>query len=330
MADLISNFGHLRLILSSFCDSAKHASLRLDDFALKVFLIIDSPQSRRERKGIAWYAWRQFLEISEGSRLTHDPNWRGKVFLWQDQALFIGAASYTSFHASPAIKILIALEDDFKLQTEENGKWRSFRSAIVAPGQFHAIDGQNKRMALIVLASEASAAQPLIPILSRKSLSRIPARIVRRFLPIFEGFEKVVAGPVESEKLCQQLLKEMKNGEQLFSAGLDDRVSQSIEQLRNNKETTLSVGELADMVHLSESRLSHLFSEQVSVSVRRYQLWFRLREAIQLLASGDSLTSTAHEVGFADSAHLSRTFRQMLGISPSALLKHSSLTLLSE
>jgi AraC-like DNA-binding protein len=35
--------------------------------------------------------------------------------------------------------------------------------------------------------------------------------------------------------------------------------------------------------------------------------------------AGGSWTDAAHEAGFADSAHLNRTFRRMLGLSPTAL-----------
>lgn len=256
---------------------------------------------------------------------TQDPNWRGKVFLWQEQALFLGEAANTSLHASPAIKIAVALDGEFKLRTRENGAWQKFKSAIIAPGQRHAIDGQKKRLALIVLVPEARAAQPLIPILARTGLSRIPGVVVQNFLPIFEEFDRLNGATVESEKLCREMLKKIRNGDDLINASIDERVSQSIEYLRAEQEKNVSVKEMAASVKLSESRFSHLFSEQLRVPVRRYVLWLRLRDAIHLLASGVSLTATAHEAGFADSAHLTRTFRQMLGIAPSSLIKHSSL-----
>lgn len=239
--------------------------------------------------------------------------------------MFLGEAAKTSFHASPAIKIVIGLDGEFRLQTKENGVWQNFKSAIIAPGQSHAIDGQNNKLALIVLVPEAKVAQPLIPILARKSLSRIPIGVVQNFLPIFEEFDQMSVESVESEKICRQMFEKIKNGEELLSAEIDKRITQSIERLRMDSENHFSVGEIAANVALSESRFSHLFTEQVGVSVRRYQLWLRLRDAIHLLANGFSLTDTAHEAGFSDSSHLTRTFRQMLGIAPSALLKHSSL-----
>lgn len=265
------------------------------------------------------------LNYSLQNQDNQDANWRGKVFLWQEQALFLGNAAETSLHASPAIKICIALDGEFKLRTAENLAWQNFKSAIIAPGQFHAINGQKNKLALIVLVPEARAAQPLLPILARKSLSRIPVGVVQNLLPLFQAFDELGGVNVESEKICRKLLEKLRNGADLQSAAIDSRVSCSIEWLRSEHENHVSVGEIAANVRLSESRFSHLFTEQVGVPVRRYLLWLRLRNAIHLLANGVSLTDTAYEAGFADSAHLTRTFRQMLGIAPSALLKHSSL-----
>ena len=82
--------------------------------------------------------------------------------------------------------------------------------------------------------------------------------------------------------------------------------------------------ELAARVGLSASRFTHLFTEQVGIPLRRYVLWSRLRVAITLVQGGDDLTGAAHGAGFADSAHLTRTTREMFGLPPSVLSRHVS------
>ena len=82
--------------------------------------------------------------------------------------------------------------------------------------------------------------------------------------------------------------------------------------------------ELAARVGISASRLTHLFTEQVGIPLRRYVLWTRLRAAIIRVQAGDDLTGAAHGAGFADSAHLTRTTREMFGLAPSVLSRHVS------
>jgi AraC-like DNA-binding protein len=46
-------------------------------------------------------------------------------------------------------------------------------------------------------------------------------------------------------------------------------------------------------------------------------------DALTQIVRGVSLTTAAHEAGFADSAHLSRTFKHMFGLTPSELFKNN-------
>jgi AraC-like DNA-binding protein len=89
----------------------------------------------------------------------------------------------------------------------------------------------------------------------------------------------------------------------------------------------LSLKTLAGIAGLSPSRFMHAFTESVGVPLRPYILWLRLQRAACDLMNGASVTNAAHRAGFADSAHLTRTFRRMLGATPSdlALLKRLSL-----
>ena len=80
---------------------------------------------------------------------------------------------------------------------------------------------------------------------------------------------------------------------------------------------------LMEVAHLSESRLLHLFKEQVGLPIRNYIQWFRLQTALRYVLDGESLTVAAHHAGFSDQAHMSRICVSMLGLPPSLLLKNS-------
>ena len=62
--------------------------------------------------------------------------------------------------------------------------------------------------------------------------------------------------------------------------------------------------------------------EETGLPFRTYVLWLRVVRAVDAHTKGASLTEAAQEAGFADSAHLSRTFKRMFGL-PAASLEMS-------
>jgi len=105
----------------------------------------------------------------------------------------------------------------------------------------------------------------------------------------------------------------------------DPRIAGALERLRRDSCARPSLAEVAAEVSLSPSRFAHLFRAGTGLPLRRYLLWLRLVEAVRDVARGGSLTEAAHAAGFADSAHLTRTFRRMFGVAPSAIARGSRL-----
>jgi AraC-like DNA-binding protein len=85
--------------------------------------------------------------------------------------------------------------------------------------------------------------------------------------------------------------------------------------------------DLASLSHeagLSPRQMRHAFARDVGLSMRAYLRWKRLRRAIAAVEEGASLSAAAASAGFADSAHLSRVFREQFGMTPTQGL--SSIT----
>jgi len=59
----------------------------------------------------------------------------------------------------------------------------------------------------------------------------------------------------------------------------------------------------------------------VGLPCSRYMLWRKLTRAMHAIGSGRTNADAAHAADFADAAHLTRTFYQMIGIAPSALMR---------
>jgi AraC-like DNA-binding protein len=106
---------------------------------------------------------------------------------------------------------------------------------------------------------------------------------------------------------------------------MDERVSHVLQLIRQNDATRIPLEDVAAMVFLSPSRFAHVFAEEVGLPFRRYVLWRKLTRAMLLISRGSSLSTAAHASGFADAAHMTRTFHQMFGMNPKALLGRGEL-----
>jgi AraC-like DNA-binding protein/quercetin dioxygenase-like cupin family protein len=81
----------------------------------------------------------------------------------------------------------------------------------------------------------------------------------------------------------------------------------------------LTVPQLAALMFLSPSRFTALFSREVGMSPAAYIRRLRLERAQSLLRTTSlSTTAIAHQVGFRDSAQLSRAFHTIFQLTPSA------------
>src|SRR5688572_24786291 len=125
---------------------------------------------------------------------------------------------------------------------------------------------------------------------------------VERLLPRFRAF---VAGHDDPLELYADALK-------IPAPRLDARLDKAVTLL----ELGANLPEIARRVRLSESRLSHLFRERFGTPLRSWRSWLLLRSGMLSVYSGISITEAAHAAGFADTAHLSRTHRNALGVPP--------------
>ncbi|HTI67058.1 MAG TPA: AraC family transcriptional regulator [Caulobacteraceae bacterium] len=247
----------------------------------------------------------------------------GRIVLWQGASLwtfdvppFAIAPKRTDFHAHHAIQVTLALEGRFELHVAD----RSVPGpvAVVGADVRHAFEPQGLISLLFVepespagrvvsstlLADEPVAAVPL------DLLGTLPVQISAAFrAPGGDG------GPLRD--IGRSMIERLAGDAE--PPAPDPRVQTTIAWAAGNLERRLGASEAARNVGLSVDRMSHLFVEQTGLPFRTYLLWLRMTKAVEVYAAGASLTEAAHEAGFADSAHFSRTFRRMFGVAAAAL-----------
>jgi AraC family transcriptional regulator len=78
----------------------------------------------------------------------------------------------------------------------------------------------------------------------------------------------------------------------------------------------VSLCDLAKVACISKFHLVRLFTSTLGVSPHRYQLLLRLAHAKAMLREGSCITRVAQNVGFGDHSHLDRSFRVLVGMTP--------------
>lgn len=94
-------------------------------------------------------------------------------------------------------------------------------------------------------------------------------------------------------------------------------LTHALEYIRQNFHNKITVVELAEFCHCSETYLSRIFKRHTRVTMNVYINKIRLEEAKHYLTNSQhSIAEIAGIVGFGDPNYFSRVFSQMIGISP--------------
>jgi AraC family transcriptional regulator len=245
--------------------------------------------------------------------------WSGRIFLWPGRALYVGLAADTAVHSHHAIQLCVGLGGNFRLRGGPRRAWREHELAVVAPDRLHQLDGRGALLALVYIDPETDE--------GRRLTATAPSTVFGRgrredFEPVIAALRSFDREPWDQARAAEAVaaLIERLVPQHARPRMLDTRIVRVLDHVRRTG-FRLPAAEAASLVRLSSHRFQHLFRDGTGIPFRRYLLWLRLVDAVEAIAGGASLTTAAHAAGFADSAHLSRTFRRMFGLTPSVVSK---------
>ncbi|UZR96616.1 helix-turn-helix domain-containing protein [Chondrinema litorale] len=249
------------------------------------------------------------------------------LILLDNYSLFYGSnPTPIRNHGHPTIQLVISEEEPFKSKNAE-GHWVDKQGLLIAPNHKHECDAQNIKLLSLDIDPESLLGEWIVQnYLKEQNVIDYPFERNKTFdfTQLAKWIETknwtVVNKMVNDFFYFQKTELELEKDERI------DKVQAYIAENIHNEITT-SI--LADLVHLSESRLVHLFKEKMGLPIRNYILWYRLKLSISELQRGCSLTQAALTAGFFDQSHFTRTFVNMMGIAPSTLMNNSKFVQVS-
>ena len=100
-------------------------------------------------------------------------------------------------------------------------------------------------------------------------------------------------------------------------ANNDPHIAEVLRYIHENISQKITVNEVVKLVPLSRRLLETRFKKSMGTSIYDYIIQVRIEKMMQLLCEGQSVSEAAAELGFSDIKNVSRTFRQLKGITPS-------------
>ncbi|GAB2680130.1 AraC family transcriptional regulator [Nocardia goodfellowii] len=224
--------------------------------------------------------------------------WRGGVVFTPGLMAFTGRIGDAAAHAHAAVQVLFVARGALTL-TDNAGRTVPAQAAIIPPGAGHRVHAEPGTSGFVAFLDPDSAT-------AHAAVARLAG------LPTDHAASWVAAARPRPPMLSPAPAVRPRRAHPVLA-----------EALRAAAEWPggpPALGELAARVGISGSRLSHVFTAQVGLPYAAWRRWTRLHQAFEVVRAGGSLTEAAHTSGFADSAHLTRTCRELIGITPTEAL----------
>lgn len=246
--------------------------------------------------------------------------WAGRAFIGRGWAVFHGSAGDNAPHRHHAVQVVVGLSGPVEASAECRESLRA-PAIVIAADCHHQLMGGPAPVALLYLERESDAGRVLddwcdggLSVLSEPQREKLAWLLAN----------SAAVGEATLDEVLTVILGSPTSPSR--AAFHDERIARSIAALPRPLPDTITVSAVAKEAGLSPSRYAHLFRAHAGMPLRPYLRWQRLQQALAEVAAGANLTEAAHRAGFADSAHLSRSFRRTFGISPRDLL-HPALSL---
>jgi AraC-like DNA-binding protein len=243
------------------------------------------------------------------------------LFHSDDHIGFITDKVDTSYHSHNYIQITIGLEQDFHITTEKDSFYT--KGIILDSNISHKLYGYNEWQLYLLINPESIFGELVKRKLLHKEVHLIGEKEIDDIVKLNNQSTLEKFDLIEYDELIKKIREILGLTNPYFDHTIDSRIQEILTYIEAYPLDRLSVKELSNIVFLSESRLSHLFKEEIGISLTSYILHKKVERAFYLILNGMSITEAAIEAGFSSSSHFTNSVRDKLGMSPRIIIKNS-------
>ena len=210
-------------------------------------------------------------------------------------------------HSHMAAHIIISMDHPVKLQC--SGTEHLCHGFMLPSGVSHAIDTMGNNVLVFLYESTTRVAKQI------QNISCISDEVCQEIIRMYTNCSCDPDSYYAFEKSVLNLLGITEAAATIS----DDRILSAMQYIRSQSSEKVTCQDVAAAVHLSQSRFSHLFREQVGMTFAAYLIYQRIMYVYTQMLLGKSITDAALDAGFSSSAHFADVNRRVFGISASTI-----------
>jgi AraC-like DNA-binding protein len=236
------------------------------------------------------------------------------LYIWNGISMFWGTSFHTDPHTHNTLQLVFDIDKQFKLK-DANEDWRSFSAAIIRNDHLHQLDSCGSIQLFIYLDRDSDYSKRLtekylldkgMADLSRTDLNKLSTGFFKKLL-VQSDCKSLMKG-------CKAILDRLIDHSP--AGPMDQRVADAVAFISAASGQPMKVAEVASHVCLSESRLRHLFKEQVGQPIQNFMMWMKVVDSLNMVLQGKQLAQSATDAGFWDASHMNRSYKELIGIAP--------------
>jgi len=233
------------------------------------------------------------------------------VVYWKNSGWYLGPCD-TQEHAHPGIQIYAGNEP---FEANINGQSYEANFFVIPPLVKHELHVEQT----IVQQSVCRVCPYTLKVMP---LARVKLRA--EFIDLCIDIDRL-SYDVDLINQTREHLLNLANIKDSYYQVIDSRIYKALSYIHEIRSEQMTLSNLSQHIHLSESHCKKLFKEQVGISLQNYIQWYRLRLVFQLIHEMGETASAISEAGFSDQSHFSRLFKRHFGWTPMQFLKPDGL-----